>query len=103
MVHTHISTHGARHLTSVEAIAEVRSGRVISDGAAATIASWSQSPGSVGSVLAALTSGLPVNYSDLLEDIRASRAAEDDRCPLDDADKAAFNALAMWAMHKAYA
>jgi len=54
-------------------------------------------------VLAALTSGLPVNYSDLLEDIRASRAAEDDRCPLDDADKAAFNALAMWAMHKAYA
>ena len=43
-----------------------------SDTAARTVASWWQSPGTIGSVLSALASGLPVGRDELLDDISAT-------------------------------
>lgn len=61
------------HLTTAETYAEIRDAqneeREISDAAAATIASWWQSPGKVGRALAALASGQWVDAGDLLQDI----------------------------------
>lgn len=45
----------------------------IRDGAARTIAGWWASSGSVGHVLAALSTGLPVNERELRDDIEATR------------------------------
>ena len=47
----------------------------ISDSMARTIAGWYQSPGSVGSMLAALASGCRVEFDALYEDIAATGRA----------------------------
>jgi hypothetical protein len=47
--------------------------REVTDSTARTIASWWQSPGTVGRTLAALASGLPVDTTELLDDIHATR------------------------------
>lgn len=91
----------ARHLTSPDAVdavdaAAYRGGR-ISDAAAATIASWWQSPGRIGRTLAALASGLPVEVEDLVADIDATIREADERHHLDAADRRALAALAAWA------
>lgn len=98
-----VTTGGAHQLDSERTAREVATGRTISDSAAATIAAWWQSPGRVGSVLASLASGRTVDCDDLMADISATRREADDRCPLDYADASALNALAAWAMVKAYA
>jgi hypothetical protein len=63
----------AEHLTSVEVAKQMHKawndGDMISDRVAVTIASWWQSPGTVGRHLAALASGVPVIADDLIEDI----------------------------------
>lgn len=51
----------------------------VSDATARTIASWWQSPGAVGCILAALASGRPVERGDLLDDISAT--ARDAKLP----------------------
>lgn len=45
----------------------------VTDSTARTIASWWQSPGGIGRTLAALASGLPVDTTELLDDIHATR------------------------------
>ncbi len=49
-------------------------GREISDEVAATIASWWQSPGGTGEVLAALSTGAQFDVTELLDDIASTRA-----------------------------
>jgi hypothetical protein len=50
----------------------VARGQLIRANTAVTIASWWQSPGSVGSVLAGFASGAEVDTDELLEDIEAT-------------------------------
>jgi len=68
----------------------------ISDSTAVTIASWWQSPGSVGSAFAALASGAPVVLGDLLDDIRQTRRTLP---PDQEADVRALDMLATWAIN----
>ena len=67
----------------------------ISDAAAVTIASWWQSPGTIGRYLASLASGAPVDHNDLLDDIEASRRKYSD--PDLDID---LDYLATWVINK---
>ena len=94
-----VTTNGVRHLTSDEAMYEIRYGygqQELSDAAAATVASWWQSPGTVGRHFAALASGLPVTTSDLLDDIHATYGEA--VTPL---DRQALDMLATWALNSA--
>lgn len=67
----------------------------ISDSAARTIASLWQSSGTVGSHLATLASGLPVDLDDLLDDIHHTRQGTADWFDLQGLDT-----LATWAIAK---
>lgn len=69
---------------------------VITDGTARTIASWWQSPGTVGRHLATLASGRHVAVDDLLDDIAATRRQAD----IDDVNDAALTCLRDWALRK---
>jgi hypothetical protein len=71
--------------------------REVSDSVALGIASMWQSPGTVGHVLASFASRRPVSLSDLLEDIRMTRATE--RMPAD--DEKALDMLATYAIRRA--
>ena len=64
------------HVTSDIATAELTAcygQREISDAVAVTVASWHQSPGTVGRVLAALASGATVEHDELADDIYMTR------------------------------
>lgn len=70
----------ASHVSEDQARRDVESvfaggGREVEPETAVTIASWWQSPGSIGHVLAAFASGAAVSKSDLLDDIAATRNA----------------------------
>lgn len=88
-----------RHIPSSEAMHEVNTahGRhEVSDARALTIASWWQSPGSVGHVMAALASGLPVEVEALLDDIAATHNSFTSWRP---SDLRALDMLATWAIN----
>jgi hypothetical protein len=68
--------------------------REITDNCAATIASWWQSSGTVGSVLATLAGGLETDVVDLLNDIHLTRQDVTQR-----RDKDALDMLATWALY----
>ena len=89
------------HLTSDEAAYEVATsyaaGEEISDRAALTVASWWQSPGTVGHVLASLASGRSVQVGALLDDIAATRREITGRSY--SADHVALDMLATWAIN----
>lgn len=92
------------HLTSPDAADEVFRWRdnpqvTISDAAAVTLASWWQSPGTVGRYLAQLASTGRVNVPDLLADIDATRREAESREVFDDADALGLSALEAWAVH----
>lgn len=94
----------ARHLMEDEVRAEVSScygsPREISDAAAVTIASWWQSPGGTGSVLAALSTGASWDLEDLLDDIASTRAwARAQNCHTPEDDRA-LDMLATWALNR---
>ena len=86
-------------LTTEDAYCEVtdRVGvREVSDGAARAIAALWQCPGAVGNVLASLASGRPVDVTDLLDDIHATRR-QDRPGQL---DGRALDMLATWALNR---
>lgn len=91
----------AQHLTSDEAYAEVASGEPIGDAAAATIASWWQSPGTIGRHLATLASGLPVDAVALVDDITATYREANETASLPQRDADALEALTQWVMFRA--
>ena len=67
----------ARHLYAADVDTEVRAasteGREISDACAVTLASYWQSPGTVGYALTALASGAEIGLTELLDDIHRTR------------------------------
>lgn len=86
-----------QHLSSDHAFREVETARghhEVSDGAALTIASWWQSSGHTGHVLASLASGCTVDVTDLLDDIARTRADVTTY-----ADNLALDMLATWAIN----
>lgn len=89
--------HGTRHQYTADAEGAVTVCRVtrarISDATAATIASWWQSPGSVGRHLAALASGCEVDSEDVLSDIDRTVISE----RLSEFDVTALELLREWA------
>lgn len=90
----------ASHVTSDEAYRQVaaRSGiDEIDDAVAATIASWWQSPSTVGRHLAALASGAPVEYQDLANDIYRTRRETGGMSP---ATNRELDALSTWAIQR---
>lgn len=97
----------AQHASSESTFADVRDvdangDREISPESAVTIASWWQSPGSVGSVLAGLASGVEVNRTSLLDDIAATRRMHgyDDET-MDYPDRLALDCLATFVINYA--
>lgn len=66
----------------------------ITDATARTIASWWQSPGSIGGALAALASGATVDRAALLEDINLTGRTASPMWPEE------LECLATWAMSK---
>lgn len=94
-----VTPHRPSHMRSEDAYAMVTdrygAGKgEITDECAVTIASWWQSPGSIGSDFAALASRGTVAVSALLDDIAATyREATDAR------DRQALDMLATWAMN----
>lgn len=86
------------HLTTAELSADMAAARahvgIISDAAAVTIASWWQSSGTVGYVLAALASGREVDTGHLIADIDATLAPYDEH---DEDPQAYLGALREWA------
>lgn len=90
----------ATHLTSDHALREVHlseGNQEVSDGCAATIASWFASPGSVGHVLAELSQGLEVDLESLLHDIHQTRLQTSALTP---EDRLSLDMLATWAIRK---
>lgn len=88
------------HVTTRVADAEISAviaseGPEISDCVAVTVASWWQSPGSVGRHLAAVASGAPVEYSDLADDIHMTR-----RVARDERDRRGLDCLSTWALDR---
>lgn len=69
----------------------------INDQAARIIASWWQSPGRVGHVLAGLASGAPVDSEELSDDI--SRTIRDHYRDASAEDKLALDMLGTWALN----
>lgn len=90
------------HLSSAGVWAELQAtegGDIISDAAAVTIASWWQSPGTVGRHLASLASGSPVSPDALLDDIDATeREAETSVPGLNRSDRRALAVLRSWVL-----
>jgi hypothetical protein len=91
------------HTTAAVVDAEIaavygRDGPEISDVVAVTIASWLQSPGTVGRWMASFASGLPVTYDDLARDIYESR-----RTTYDEADQRQLDLLSTWALDRTHA
>lgn len=76
---------------------EARYGREIQDGTALTIASWWQSPGRVGHVLAQLASSRECDLDALVDDIDATLRNES----MDERDREALDCLMSWAYAKA--
>lgn len=70
------ASHVDTHSVGTDVLTSHNTGREISPATAVTIASWWQSSGSVGSVLAGFASGTEVNRAALLDDIAATRTAE---------------------------
>jgi hypothetical protein len=92
-------TVGLPHVTSAVAEAEIRAvlaseGPEISDCVAVTVASWWQSPGRVGRHLAALASGVPVEYEDLALDVHLTWL---DAAP---AERRALDCLSTWMLDR---
>lgn len=90
----------ARHLTSDETIREIRECygvREFSDSAALTVASWFAASGAVGDVLAALSTGAPVDLESLLTDIHMTRIHTSG---LMAHDREGLDLLATWAIRK---
>lgn len=82
----------AHHVSSQEAYSLTRSERpVLDDATAVTIASWWQSPGRIGSVLAGFASGAPVIAEALLSDVQAT--INEERPYASPADMRALRAL----------
>ncbi len=93
-----------RHLNEDETRAEIArhygTDTEVSDAAAVTIASWWQSPGGTGSVLAALSTGASWDLEDLLDDIASTRAwARAQNCHTPEDDRA-LDMLATWAINR---
>lgn len=90
----------ANHLTSDHALREIHlseGNQEVSDGCAATIASWFASPGQVGHVLAELSQGLEVDLESLLHDIHQTRLSTSGLSP---EDRLSLDMLATWAIRK---
>lgn len=90
-------------MSEAEVLTEVRAAygeREVSDECARELASWYQSPGSVGHVLAALASGADWDLDAVLDDIAATRRD----CPRDyygDSPRSVWlqlDVLATWAI-----
>ena len=96
------------HVTSEQAYAQVRARSgidEIDDAVAVTIASWWQSPGTIGRHLAALASGAQVDSDALQDDITATRRAEhyygSDGWPrMSSGDRMALDALSTWIIQR---
>jgi hypothetical protein len=89
------------HVPSYLADAEISAvlgspGPEISDCVAVTIASWWQSPGTIGRHLAALASGAPVQYGDLADDIHATYNGPG----LSRQDRQDLDVLSTWALNR---
>lgn len=69
----------------------------VPDSTALTIASWWDSPGTIGQELARLAQTGKANLDDLLEDISNTRNSEF----MDDDDSVAMDMLCTWAIHAA--
>lgn len=63
----------AQSSTVDDQIAERYGVAEVDDSVAVALASWYQSPGSVGRILAALASGTVVGFQELMDDIHATR------------------------------
>jgi glycerate-2-kinase len=93
-----VSGESSRQLSSEramrEALQSAKGGRFLSDSGAVTIAAMWQSPGPVGSQLAAFASGMAVSADDLLADIDATlpEAATN-------IDRTALEELRRWVEH----
>lgn len=93
--------NGARHLDGAEIARDVVAWMAephppIRDGAAAGIAAWWQSSGSIGRTLGAYASGLSVEAEELEADIDRSVREADRVGGLSDADRNALEALRSW-------
>jgi hypothetical protein len=89
------------HVTSRIADAEITEvygseGPEISDCVAVTIASWWQSPGTIGHVFASFASGQPVEYDDLAEDIYRTQLSSS----LTLRDRQGLDCLSTWALDR---
>jgi hypothetical protein len=73
--------------------------REIHDSTALAIASWWQSPGAIGHVLASLASGMTVDVAELLDDIAATREEARRTGTLSQLDATALDCLATWAIN----
>jgi hypothetical protein len=91
----------ARHVSSDEAYAQVTArygSDEIDPAVAVTIASWWQSPGSVGQHLAAFASGAPVDDVALLDDIAATRREQGYPVGMAPRDRKALDMLATFVI-----
>lgn len=70
----------------------------ISDACAVTIAAQWQSPGHIGSTLAALASGAPVTVADVLDDIAATRREAREAGTLTGSDSLMLDMLATYVL-----
>lgn len=82
----------------VELVMEGPWGEEISDSTARTIASWWQSSGTVGSILASVACGCTVSVDALLDDIYYTTGAWRDITPSSE-DGRALGCLATWTMN----
>lgn len=92
--------HTDVHNVGVDVLTSHNAGREIQPATAVTIASWWQSSGSIGSVLAEFASGATVDRSALLDDIAATRNTEgyhDGR--MSESGKQALDMLATFALN----
>lgn len=94
----HVTSDAAHaDVAAVLAQADMSTAREIHAGTAVTIASWWQSPGRVGSDLAAFASGATVDRSDVLADIAATRPEV-----TEPADNRALDCLATFVIRLPY-
>lgn len=86
-----ISTDHASHSTSTEVASRLAMGATIRPADAAAIASWWQSPGGNGAILASFASGHPVDAGDL-----AYAVAHEWATATDPGQRAELDALGRW-------
>lgn len=92
-----VTANTRHHVTSDEALRDVRTShgiREIEDSTALTIASWWQSPGNVGRVLAQLSTTGSCDVAELLDDIHRTYREADTQ-----SDRDALDMLATWALN----